>query len=79
MGVLRSSLRMRLFILILMPLILVSSLAVFWRFNEAKHLAAEVFDRNLVMLTFAISRDVTLSEGDSLSETTSNLFTLDFI
>ena len=74
MGVLRSSLRMRLFILILMPLILVSSLAVFWRFNEAKHLAAEVFDRNLVMLTFAISRDVTLSEGDSLSETTSNLF-----
>ncbi len=74
MGLLRSSLRMRLFVLILMPLLVVSSVAVFWRYNEAKQLAAEVFDRNLVMLTLAISRDVTLSEGDSLSETTSNLF-----
>jgi two-component system sensor histidine kinase TctE len=73
MGMLRSSLRMRLFILILIPLIVVSSLAVIWRFNEAKQLAAEVFDRNLVILNLAISRDVTLSEGDSLSETTSNL------
>lgn len=74
MGMLRSSLRMRLLVLILLPLFVVSTLAVVWRFNEAKQLAAEVFDRNLVMLTLAISRDVTLSGGDSLSETTSNLF-----
>ena len=42
--------------------------------DDAKKTAEEIFDRNLMMLAFAISRDVTLSEGDSLSETTLGLF-----
>ena len=74
MRLLRSSLRSRLLTLILLPLILVSIAVIFWRFEAAKGTAEEIFDRNLVMLTFAISRDVALSEGDSLSATTSSLF-----
>jgi two-component system sensor histidine kinase TctE len=68
------SLKLRLLILILLPLIIVSSLAMLWRIDDAKKTAEEIFDRNLMMLAFAISRDVTLSEGDSLSETTLGLF-----
>lgn len=74
MRLLRSSLRSRLLTLILLPLILVSLAVIFWRFEATKGTAEEIFDRNLVMLTFAISRDVALSEGDSLSATTSSLF-----
>ncbi len=71
---LRHSLRLRLLTLILLPLILVSASVMYWRFQAAKATAEEIFDRNLVMLTFAISRDVALSAGDSLSSTTANLF-----
>lgn len=74
MSILRNSLRLRLLVLILLPLIVVSSLALVWRINTAKQTAEEIFDRNLMMLAFAISRDVTLSEGDSLSLTTLGLF-----
>ena len=74
MSILRNSLRLRLLMLILLPLIVVSSLALAWRINTAKKTAEEIFDRNLMMLAFAISRDVTLSEGDSLSLTTLGLF-----
>ena len=68
------SLKLRLLVLILLPLIIISSLAMIWRIDDAKKTAEEIFDRNLMMLAFAISRDVTLSEGDSLSETTLGLF-----
>ena len=74
MKFMHTSLRLRLLVLILLPLIVVSSLALIWRIDAAKKTAEEIFDRNLMMLAFAISRDVTLSEGDSLSETTLGLF-----
>ncbi len=74
MSLLRNSLRARLLTLILLPLIVVSLLVIFWRYQAAKGTAEEIFDRSLVMLTFAISRDVALSSGDSLSSTTANLF-----
>lgn len=69
-----TSLRVRLAILILAPLVLVSVIAVYWRYEAARDTAEEIFDRNLVMLCLAVSRDVSNSGGDSLSETTANLF-----
>ncbi len=68
------SLRLRLLVLILIPLIVVSSVGVFWRYDGARATAEEIFDRSLVVLCMAVSRDVAYSGGDSLSVTTSNLF-----
>ena len=68
------SLRLRLLILIIVPLVLISAVAVYWRFEVARNTARDIFDRNLVMLCLAVSRDVANSGGDTLSETTSNLF-----
>lgn len=74
MTVLSQSLRLRLLVLILLPLTIVSVGAVSWRFSEAKKTAEDLFDRNLLMMSFAVSRDVALSEGDSLSAATTALF-----
>ena len=68
------SLRLRLLILIVVPLMLISTVAVYWRFEVARNTARDIFDRNLVMLCLAVSRDVANSGGDTLSETTLNLF-----
>ncbi len=64
------SLRVRLLILILVPLTVISVFAGYWRISEATETTREVFDRTLVALTLAISRDVIVSEGDAISETT---------
>ena len=61
-------------VLILLPLLIVAFAAIYWRFIEARKTAADIFDRQLVMLCLAISRDVAYSGGDSLSVTTQNLF-----
>ncbi len=61
------SLRLRLSILILVPLIVVSAIAMVWRFENARNTAEGIFDRNLVMLGLAVSRDVAYSGGDTLS------------
>lgn len=74
MTFLTKSLRLRLSVLILVPLILVSMIAVYWRYDTARDTAEDIFDKNLMMLTLAVSRDVASSGGDSLSETTANLF-----
>ena len=74
MNWLRRSLRLRLSVLILLPLILVSIASVIWRFDNARATSEEIFDKNLVMLSLAVSRDVAYSGGDTLSETTANLF-----
>lgn len=68
------SLRLRLLILIIVPLLIISAIAVYWRYEVARHTARDIFDRNLVMLCLAVSRDVANSGGDTLSVTTSNLF-----
>lgn len=74
MNSLNRSLRLRLLVLILVPLLIVSMAAVYWRFEVARKTAEEIFDRNLVMMSLAISRDVALSCGDSLSPVTTNMF-----
>lgn len=74
MTLLTRSLRLRLFVLILAPLIVVSMIATYWRYDTARDTAEGIFDKNLIMLCLAVSRDVANSGGDTLSQTTSNLF-----
>lgn len=67
------SLRQRLFVLILTPLLLMALLLGYWRFTVAQTTAEELFDRSLLSAALAISRDVAISGGDALSPTTSDL------
>lgn len=61
------SLRMRLVLVILPPLLVVSILLGWWRFEVAQRTSEELFDRSLLSAALAISRDVAISEGDALS------------
>lgn len=61
------SLRLRLFMVILLPLLLTSVLLGIWRFQVAQSTAEDLFDRGLLAAALAISRDVAISEGDALS------------
>lgn len=67
------SLRTRLLVLILIPLIAISVIAGLWRFQNAKATAKEIFDGNLLAITLAVSRDITVSGGDALSPLTRDL------
>lgn len=67
------SLRLRLFVLILTPLVLLAILLGLWRFTVAQRTAQELFDDSLLSAGLAISRDVAVSEGDALSPTTRSL------
>ncbi len=64
------SLRARLFLTILTPLLLVSILLGIWRYHAAQATAEDLFDRGLLAAALAISRDVAISEGDALSPRT---------
>lgn len=67
------SLRSRLFLVILMPLLLVSVLLGVWRYSVAQRTSEQLFDRSLLAAALAISRDVTISEGDALSPSSRTL------
>ena len=67
------SLRLRLFILILTPLVLIAALLGLWRFMIAQNTAKELFDDSLLSAGLAISRDVAISGGDALSPTTRSM------
>jgi len=67
------SLRTRLIVIILTPLLLVSVAAAAWQFRNTSHRAEEIFDRGLFSAALAISRDVALSDGDALSPATRQL------
>lgn len=67
------SLRQRLFVLILTPLLLMALLLGFWRFTVAQNTAEDLFDRSLLSAALAISRDVVISGGDALLPSTSDL------
>lgn len=67
------SLRQRLFVLILAPLLLMALLLGIWRFTVAQRTAEELFDRSLLSSALAISRDVTISGGDVLLPSTSDM------
>ena len=64
------SLRSRLFLLILPPLLLLSVILGFWRFEVAQRTSETLFDRSLMAAALAISRDVAISGGDALSPST---------
>ncbi|MEM0922630.1 MAG: sensor histidine kinase [Pseudomonadota bacterium] len=64
------SLRMRLILIILPPLLVISTLIGLWQIDTAGRTAAEVFDRSLISAALAVSNDVTLSGGDALSVST---------
>lgn len=67
------SLRIRLFALILIPLLLVAALLGLWRYSAAQNTAETLFDRALLSAALAISRDVTVSGGDALLPSTREL------
>ncbi|MFK7878781.1 sensor histidine kinase [Roseobacter sp.] len=67
------SLRTRLIVIILTPLLIIAALAAAWQFRNATHRAEEIFDRGLLSAALAISRDVSLSGGDALSPATRSL------
>jgi two-component system sensor histidine kinase TctE len=64
------SLRMRLIVIILTPLLVISIIAAAWQFQAATKRAEDIFDRGLLSAALAISRDVALSGGDALSPKT---------
>ncbi|WP_223421922.1 sensor histidine kinase [Tateyamaria pelophila] len=67
------SLRTRLILIILSPLLLISLLAGAWQFKATADRAEDIFDRGLLSAALAISRDVAISDGDALSPATRRL------
>ena len=67
------SLRARLTLLILAPLMVVAALVGAWAYFDAQSTAAERFDRSLLSTALAISRDTAVTGGDALSEETRDL------
>lgn len=62
----KRSLRLRLFIIILSPLILLASVIAIWRISVAHGTADELFDRTLMTTGLAVSKDVALLDGDAI-------------
>ncbi|MEM9582680.1 MAG: sensor histidine kinase [Pseudomonadota bacterium] len=67
------SLRARLIVIILTPLLIVSIAAAAWQVRNATNRAEDIFDRGLLSAALAISRDVAVSGGDALGPETRNL------
>lgn len=67
------SLRMRLTLVILMPLFCIAVLIGIWAVFDAQKRAADGFDKSLLSTSLAISRDVAVSGGDALSPQTTDL------
>ncbi|WP_415715884.1 sensor histidine kinase [Roseibium sp.] len=67
------SLRIRLTLIILLPLLFVAGATGLWQLNNARVTAGEVFDNSLLSAALAVSNDVALSEGDALAIRTRNI------
>ena len=67
------SLRMRLTLIILIPLLIICGLVALWAVFDARERAADRFDRSLLSAALAVSRDVAVSDGDALSPETNAL------
>ena len=67
------SLRLRLLLLLLGPLIMLSVALGYWRYAIAFQTAETLFDRTLLATALAISRDVAVSGGDALLPSTLDL------
>ena len=61
------SLRARLTLIILCPLMVIALAVGYWAYRDAQTRAAERFDLSLLSTVLAISRDTALSGGDALS------------
>jgi two-component system sensor histidine kinase TctE len=68
-----NSLRARLTVIILPPLLVISLIAAAWQFRTTTDRAESIFDRGLLSAALAISRDVALSDGDAISPPTQRL------
>ena len=64
----RLSLRGRLFLLLILPLIAVAAAASFARYQAATRMSQELYDNMLLAVALTISRDVVISGGDVLTE-----------
>ena len=71
---LRTSLRIRLLVLILVPVFLAASIGVAWQYRNSSQLAEEVFDQKLSIMALAIYRDLLVTNGERLSPATKALF-----
>ncbi len=67
------SLRARLILIILLPLLAISFVAGAWQFRATTERAENIFDRGLLSAALAISRDIAVSDGDALSPATRRL------
>ncbi len=61
------SLRLRLILIILIPLLLIGAAVGTWQVRDARTKAADVFDRSLLSAALAISADVARSNGNAIS------------
>lgn len=64
------SLRLRLFMIILLPLLVIAAAVGYWRIDEARDTAEDLYDRNLVFTAVAVARDMALLDGDAISPET---------
>lgn len=62
------SLRSRLLVLIITPLILIAAASTWARYEMAKSTSQQLYDDTLLAVATTISRDITLSQGDLLAE-----------
>ena len=69
-----TSLRLRLLVLILLPLMVVASLAIGWQYRQSRQSAEAVFDQKLSILALAVFRDLLATQGENLSPSTKALF-----
>ena len=67
------SLRARLVLIILIPLLIIAALVGIWAFRDAQQRASDRFDLSLLSAALAVSRDVAVSGGDALSPETNAL------
>lgn len=69
------SLRSRLIIVILTPLMAIAALVGTWSYSDAQRNAAARFDRSLMSTALAISRDIAVTGGDAVSPETRDMLT----
>jgi two-component system sensor histidine kinase TctE len=67
------SLRFRLFVIILAPLVVLALAIGAWRITVAQSTAQELYDRNLMFTAIAVARDVSRSDGDAILPETEQL------
>jgi len=67
------SLRARLTIVILSPLLIIAGLISIWAYSDAQSRAGERFDLSLLATALSVSRDIAVTGGDALSENTRDL------